>query len=54
MSYAPPGADPQLWQWFNAVDTDRSGAISLQELQQALYNGKFVVEPPNLDETIEA
>ncbi|THH06751.1 hypothetical protein EW145_g3864 [Phellinidium pouzarii] len=21
----PPGADPQLWQWFSAVDTDRSG-----------------------------
>ncbi|KAH8117308.1 EF-hand [Phellopilus nigrolimitatus] len=24
----PPGADPQLWQWFSSVDTDRSGAIS--------------------------
>jgi hypothetical protein len=40
MSYGPPqGGDPQLWQWFTAVDTDRSGSISLQELQQALYNG---------------
>ncbi|KAI0035734.1 EF-hand, partial [Vararia minispora EC-137] len=32
----PPGADPQLWQWFNAVDTDRSGSISVSELQAAL------------------
>ena len=35
----PPGADPQLWQWFSAVDTDRSGAISVTELQSALVNG---------------
>lgn len=35
----PPGADPQLWQWFSAVDTDRSGAISVTELQAALVNG---------------
>ncbi|KAH9946224.1 EF-hand [Epithele typhae] len=34
----PPGADPQLWQWFSAVDADRSGAISVTELQQALVN----------------
>lgn len=38
--YGPPaGADPQLWQWFNAVDADRSGAISVNELQSALVNG---------------
>lgn len=36
----PPGADPQLWQWFNAVDADRSGAISVTELQAALVNGE--------------
>jgi hypothetical protein len=35
----PPGADPQLWQWFTAVDTDRSGSISVAELQSALVNG---------------
>jgi peflin len=31
--------DPQLVQWFNAVDTDRSGSISVAELQAALVNG---------------
>lgn len=38
---APPGADPQLWQWFKAVDEDRSGSISCQELQRALVNGNW-------------
>ncbi|KAL0955564.1 hypothetical protein HGRIS_001805 [Hohenbuehelia grisea] len=37
----PPGADPQLWQWFTAVDTDRSGAIHANELQRALINGDW-------------
>ncbi|KAF7789542.1 hypothetical protein EIP86_000488 [Pleurotus ostreatoroseus] len=37
----PPGADPQLWQWFNAVDADRSGSISVTELQAALVNGNW-------------
>ncbi|KAI0928818.1 hypothetical protein AcW1_005948 [Taiwanofungus camphoratus] len=37
----PMGADPQLWQWFSAVDTDRSGAISVNELQAALVNGNW-------------
>ena len=36
----PQGADPQLWQWFSAVDTDRSGSISVNELQAALVNGQ--------------
>ncbi len=36
----PPGADPQLWQWFSSVDTDRSGAITANELQSALVNGE--------------
>ncbi|CAO1623133.1 unnamed protein product [Sympodiomycopsis kandeliae] len=34
----PPGADPQLWSWFTAVDHDRSGRISPHELQAALVN----------------
>jgi len=37
----PPGADPQLWQWFSSVDTDRSGAITANELQSALVNGNW-------------
>ena len=40
-SPAPPaGSDAQLWQWFTAVDTDRSGSISVNELQAALVNGQ--------------
>ncbi|KAF4614904.1 hypothetical protein D9613_002917 [Agrocybe pediades] len=34
----PPGADPQLWQWFSNVDADRSGSITVTELQSALVN----------------
>ncbi|TBU50658.1 EF-hand protein [Dichomitus squalens] len=41
MQGPPPGADPQLWQWFSAVDSDRSGAISVTELQAALVNGNW-------------
>ncbi|KAL0064073.1 hypothetical protein AAF712_008932 [Marasmius tenuissimus] len=37
----PPGHDPQLWQWFSAVDTDRSGHITADELQRALVNGDW-------------
>ncbi|KAL4250411.1 Peflin/Sorcin Calcium-Binding [Abortiporus biennis] len=37
----PANANPQLYQWFTAVDTDRSGAISVQELQAALVNGNW-------------
>lgn len=45
----PSGADPQLWQWFSAVDTDRSGAISVTELRAALVNGAcYVPHPPHL------
>ncbi|KAI9017544.1 hypothetical protein BC832DRAFT_544987 [Gaertneriomyces semiglobifer] len=40
-SMCPPGADPQLWNWFKAVDVDHSGHISAQELQQALINGDW-------------
>ncbi|KAG6820565.1 hypothetical protein H0H93_015085 [Arthromyces matolae] len=50
----PPGADPQLWQWFSAVDVDRSGSISVTELQTALVNGEstclsIIVVPANSD-----
>lgn len=37
----PAGADPQLWQWFTAVDADHSGSISVHELQTALVNGNW-------------
>lgn len=37
----PAGADPQLWQWFTAVDADHSGSISVNELQTALVNGNW-------------
>jgi len=43
----PPGADPQLWTWFSAVDYDKSGAVSAPELQQALVNGDWT--PFDLD-----
>jgi len=37
----PVGADPQLWQWFSNVDMDRSGSITVTELQSALVNGTY-------------
>jgi len=37
----PPNADPRLWEWFIAVDTDNSGEISAFELQKALVNGNW-------------
>jgi len=37
----PAGGDPQLWQWFSAVDVDHSGSISAKELQSALINGNW-------------
>jgi len=36
-----PPVDPSVAQWFSAVDTDRSGQISAQELQRALVNGNW-------------
>jgi len=38
--------DPQVHQWFAAVDTDRSGRIEARELQQALMssNGRKFAE----------
>ncbi|KAJ7184260.1 hypothetical protein C8R46DRAFT_455452 [Mycena filopes] len=41
---APPpqqAGDPQLYQYFSAVDQDRSGSISVTELQSALVNGNW-------------
>lgn len=35
-----PPVDPEIQQWFNAVDQDRSGRISAVELQSALVNGQ--------------
>ncbi|KAJ7454596.1 hypothetical protein B0H11DRAFT_2069139 [Mycena galericulata] len=43
----PPDADPQLWNWFSSVDTDRSGSISATELERALINGDWT--PFDLD-----
>ncbi|KAF8627142.1 hypothetical protein AX17_006359 [Amanita inopinata Kibby_2008] len=43
----PPGADPQLWNYFTSVDQDRSGAITAQELERALVNGDW--SPFDLD-----
>ncbi|KAF8265031.1 hypothetical protein EI94DRAFT_1736970 [Lactarius quietus] len=37
----PFGADPQLWEWFDSVDKDRSGDIDATELQIALINGDW-------------
>ena len=37
----PPGADPDLWRCFSAVDTDKSGSITVTELQSALVNRAF-------------
>ena len=37
----PPGVDPTIYSWFVTVDTDKSGAITAMELQQALTNGNW-------------
>jgi len=52
--YPPPPpqaqARPDLWAWFSAVDTDRSGKIKPKELQKALSNGmtEFNIETVQL------
>uniref|UniRef100_A0A8C2U488 Peflin n=1 Tax=Coturnix japonica TaxID=93934 RepID=A0A8C2U488_COTJA len=38
---APHGVDPEALSWFQAVDTDRSGSISVKELKQALLNNNW-------------
>ncbi|KAK7111770.1 programmed cell death protein 6-like isoform X1 [Littorina saxatilis] len=37
----PPGVSQELWGWFQAVDQDRSGKITAEELRQALMNGNM-------------
>ncbi|XP_022101488.1 programmed cell death protein 6-like isoform X2 [Acanthaster planci] len=37
----PPGVDPTVYQWFLAVDQDRTGSITAMELQQALTNNNW-------------
>lgn len=37
----PPGVSQELWNWFQAVDQDRSGKITAIELRQALMNGNM-------------
>jgi hypothetical protein len=46
MRAPPPGADPELWHWFSAVDADRSGSITVTELQSALVNGTVICSSP--------
>ncbi len=36
-----PQVDPNVASWFHAVDQDRSGQITAQELQRALVNGNW-------------
>merc|ERR1711988_1717332 len=38
----PPGqVDPQVAQWFNAVDQDRSGQLTARSFRRALVNGNW-------------
>uniref|UniRef100_A0A8B9T960 Peflin n=1 Tax=Anas platyrhynchos TaxID=8839 RepID=A0A8B9T960_ANAPL len=37
----PPGVDPEAFAWFQAVDADGSGHISVRELKQALLNSNW-------------
>ncbi|KAM3858314.1 peflin [Diretmus argenteus] len=37
----PPGVNPEAYQWFQSVDTDHSGSITLKELKQALVNSNW-------------
>ncbi|KAF7658236.1 hypothetical protein LDENG_00015630 [Lucifuga dentata] len=37
----PPGVNPEAFQWFQTVDTDHSGFITLRELKQALVNSNW-------------
>ncbi|KAJ7426308.1 Peflin [Willisornis vidua] len=38
---APPGVDPEAFSWFQTVDSDHSGFISVKELKQALVNNNW-------------
>ncbi|NXP14372.1 PEF1 protein, partial [Thinocorus orbignyianus] len=37
----PPGVDPESFSWFQSVDADRSGFITVKELKQALLNSNW-------------
>ncbi|XP_071768718.1 peflin [Centroberyx gerrardi] len=37
----PPGVNQEAYQWFQTVDTDHSGSITLKELKQALVNSNW-------------
>ncbi|KFP78677.1 Peflin, partial [Acanthisitta chloris] len=37
----PPGVDPEAFSWFQTVDVDHSGYISVKELKQALVNNNW-------------
>ncbi|XP_078423409.1 peflin [Cetorhinus maximus] len=37
----PAGVDPEAYSWFQSVDADHSGYISLKELKQALVNSNW-------------
>ncbi|XP_052791156.1 programmed cell death protein 6-like isoform X1 [Mya arenaria] len=37
----PPGVSQEVWGWFQAVDGDRNGKITSEELRQALHNGNW-------------
>ncbi|KAM8975211.1 peflin isoform 2-T2 [Pelodytes ibericus] len=37
----PQGIDPEAFSWFQTVDSDRSGNITLKELKQALVNSNW-------------
>ncbi|KAK1340275.1 hypothetical protein QTO34_018841 [Cnephaeus nilssonii] len=37
----PPNVDPEAYSWFQSVDSDHSGYISVKELKQALVNSNW-------------
>ncbi|XP_059945352.1 peflin isoform X2 [Mesoplodon densirostris] len=37
----PPNVDPEAYSWFQSVDSDHSGYISIKELKQALVNSNW-------------
>jgi len=43
----PPGGNNQYWEWFAAVDRNRSGELDVDELRQALLNSDGSVFEPD-------
>ncbi|CAL9691324.1 unnamed protein product [Knipowitschia caucasica] len=37
----PHGVNPEAYQWFHSVDSDRSGYINMKEMKQALVNSNW-------------